>query len=139
MSGKFVGDKHLLFSLEGEDLMDTKSLENFRKILLERRMELQTDLQRKSNEEAGQDRLETMDTADQADSNYTADYNIKIKEILVREVREIDEALEKMRNGDYGICESCDEEIPEGRLKARPNARFCIRCKDEMEKRGSVK
>ncbi|UCF30790.1 MAG: TraR/DksA C4-type zinc finger protein [bacterium] len=119
--------------------MDTKSLENFRKILLERRMELQTDLQRKSNEEAGQDRLETMDTADQADSNYTADYNIKIKEILVREVREIDEALEKMRNGDYGICESCDEEIPEGRLKARPNARFCIRCKDEMEKRGSVK
>lgn len=119
--------------------MEKSKLEDYRKILLAKRMELQTEFQRRSEEGASQDRLDAKDTADQADSNYTTDYNITLKEMLVKQIKEIDEALKNMENGDYGICESCGEEIPEGRLEVRPNARFCITCKDEMEKRGSVK
>ncbi len=119
--------------------MNKKKLEKYRKILLDRRMELQSEIQRKSEEKMSQDRDDAKDTVDQADSNYTTDYNITLTEMLVTQIKEIDEALENMKNGDYGICESCGEEIPEGRLKVRPNAKFCIRCKDEIEKRGSVK
>ena len=43
-------------------------------------------------------------------------------------------ALRKIENGSYGICEECEEEIPIQRLKAVPDARYCISCQTEMEK-----
>ena len=46
-------------------------------------------------------------------------------------------ALEKMEEGTYGICESCEEEIPIKRLRAIPDAKFCIACQSQMEKKGS--
>lgn len=48
-------------------------------------------------------------------------------------IRRIEQALEDMADGVYGICESCGEDIPVKRLKANPEARRCIRCKTEME------
>jgi len=51
---------------------------------------------------------------------------------LVREARhhiaEIDAAVARLETGTYGVCERCREPIGEGRLEARPVARFCIRC-----------
>jgi DnaK suppressor protein len=43
-------------------------------------------------------------------------------------------ALKKIDDGSYGICEECEEEIPIKRLKAIPDARYCISCQAEMEK-----
>jgi DnaK suppressor protein len=42
-------------------------------------------------------------------------------------------ALEKIEDGSYGICEECEEEIPINRLKAIPDARYCIACQTELE------
>jgi len=42
-------------------------------------------------------------------------------------------ALEKIDDGDYGICEVCEEKIPIKRLKAIPDARYCIACQTEIE------
>jgi DnaK suppressor protein len=42
-------------------------------------------------------------------------------------------ALEKIEDGSYGICEMCGEEIPIKRLKAIPDARCCIACQTELE------
>ena len=44
-------------------------------------------------------------------------------------VAEIDEALEKIDEGSYGICESCQLEIPRIRLRALPYAKLCVKCK----------
>jgi len=49
------------------------------------------------------------------------------KESILRALRKIDE-------GTYGICEECEEEIPIGRLKAMPDARYCIACQMALEK-----
>lgn len=49
-------------------------------------------------------------------------------------LREINEAIKKIENGKYGICENCGKNISKKRLKAIPYARYCIRCKQEMEK-----
>jgi DnaK suppressor protein len=49
-------------------------------------------------------------------------------------LRNIDEALLKLEEGEYGICEECEEEIPLGRLKVVPFARFCVKCKSDIEK-----
>ncbi len=48
----------------------------------------------------------------------------------------IDEALENLRRGTYGICQDCGEPISEGRLRARPFAHYCIKCKSIREERG---
>ena len=48
-------------------------------------------------------------------------------------LREIDAALERLRKGLYGTCESCGAEIPERRLQALPLARFCLRCAERRQ------
>ena len=45
----------------------------------------------------------------------------------------IDDALERLANGEYGRCQECGEMIPEGRLMARPYAVFCVKCKSKIE------
>ena len=46
----------------------------------------------------------------------------------------IEEALEKVREGTYGVCEECGDEIGAGRLKAMPLARLCVPCQSRLEK-----
>ncbi len=47
----------------------------------------------------------------------------------------IDAALEKIKDGSYGLCEECGAEINKKRLKILPFARYCVACQSEMEKR----
>jgi DnaK suppressor protein len=60
----------------------------------------------------------------------------QIAEVESRELANIETALERMRGGDYGICEHCAEAIPLARLQALPYAVLCIRCQREVEKQG---
>lgn len=48
-------------------------------------------------------------------------------------LREIELALERIRRGEYGVCESCGEEISPRRLQALPWARFCLRCAEQRQ------
>ena len=50
-----------------------------------------------------------------------------------RVIKEIEQALQDIENGDYGICDRCNEDIPIKRLKVRPMARYCISCKTQLE------
>ena len=50
------------------------------------------------------------------------------------ELKEIEDALEKIDANEYGICEMCDEPIVIDRLKAKPFAKFCIPCREIYEK-----
>ena len=45
----------------------------------------------------------------------------------------IEEALKRLENGEYGRCQECGEPISEGRLKSRPYAVFCVKCKTKHE------
>jgi DnaK suppressor protein len=73
---------------------------------------------------------------DVIDQAYTETHNVlsfHMKERDSRLVRKIKDALAKLENGAFGICEECGGRISEGRLKARPIARLCIRCKEKEE------
>ena len=48
-------------------------------------------------------------------------------------IKKIRQSLEDIENGEYGICEDCGREIAIERLKARPIARRCIKCKTKQE------
>lgn len=62
----------------------------------------------------------------------------QLAEVESRELANIENALEQMREGRYGICEQCDKPIPLARLQALPYATLCIECKRENEKSGNV-
>jgi DnaK suppressor protein len=77
------------------------------------------------------------DVSDQASAEAEQNFSMRIREREQRLVKKIDEALERMNQAVYGICERCEEEIPYPRLKARPVTTLCINCKtlEEQEEK----
>ena len=73
------------------------------------------------------------DPSDRATAELEINFNFRMRERNKGLVRKIEQALEKIDNGTFGICEECEEDIPEGRLKARPVTTLCIACKREQE------
>ena len=60
----------------------------------------------------------------------------QLAEVESRELSSIDKALDRIREGSYGKCEACDQNIPMMRLQALPYAVLCIDCQREAEKQG---
>ncbi|MDD2308133.1 MAG: TraR/DksA family transcriptional regulator [Desulfuromonadaceae bacterium] len=74
------------------------------------------------------------DIYDQASSERDRELGLLLGDREREKIHSIDEALLRISEGDYGICEECDEDIPLGRLKAMPFARHCVKCKTDLEK-----
>jgi DnaK suppressor protein len=73
------------------------------------------------------------DLIDQASLDSDTDFAFRIRERESRLILKIKEALKRLDEGTFGICEECGEEILEGRLMARPITTRCIRCKRRQE------
>jgi len=56
------------------------------------------------------------------------------RSLLVERARKLGQALERLRSGDYGRCEECDELIAPARLRAMPEVTTCVRCQDMRER-----
>lgn len=54
---------------------------------------------------------------------------------LKNDLHEIEAALDKIKNGSYGICERCKKPIAEARLEVKPQAVYCLKCEQEIEKK----
>ncbi len=74
------------------------------------------------------------DIYDQASSERDRELGLLLGDREREKLRNIDEALLRFEEGEYGICEECGDEIPIGRLKVMPFARYCVRCKSDIEK-----
>jgi DnaK suppressor protein len=74
------------------------------------------------------------DIYDQASNERDRELQLLLGDREREKIRNIDEALARLEEGEYGICEDCEEEIPLGRLKAMPFARLCVKCKADLEK-----
>ena len=74
------------------------------------------------------------DIYDQASSERDRELGLLLGDREREKLRNIDEALLKITEGEYGVCEECEEDIPIGRLKVMPFARYCVKCKADIEK-----
>jgi DnaK suppressor protein len=74
------------------------------------------------------------DEGDRADTERTHEVSILISARDKEKLGAIEEALEKIQEGTYGVCEDCGDEIGWGRLKAMPLAKLCITCQSRLEK-----
>lgn len=73
------------------------------------------------------------DSADAAFSAGSEELSSRLAELEVRELRQIERALQKMKRGSYGSCELCRSKIPIARLDALPYSTLCISCQREVE------
>jgi DnaK suppressor protein len=76
------------------------------------------------------------DMVDAALDSVQDEISSQLAEVESRELARIENALERMRDGQFGICEGCGEAIPMARLNALPYATFCIKCQREAERQG---
>lgn len=76
----------------------------------------------------------TGDIYDQASSERDRELGLLLNDRERQKLHNIDEALLRIAEDEYGICEECDEDIPLGRLKVLPFTRHCVKCKSELEK-----
>jgi len=74
------------------------------------------------------------DIYDQASSERDRELGLLLGDRDREKLRSIDEALLKIEEGEYGICDECEEDIPIGRLKVVPFAHYCVKCKADIEK-----
>jgi len=77
------------------------------------------------------------DVVDAALDSAQDEISFQLAEVESRELARIENALRRMRNGQYGLCEACGSNIPMTRLNALPYATFCIKCQREAERQGS--
>jgi DnaK suppressor protein len=79
------------------------------------------------------------DPSDRATLETDRGFELRIRDRERKLIGKIKEALERIDDGSYGICEDCGEDISEERLKARPVTTLCIDCKKRQEKEEKVK
>ena len=114
--------------------MDEKELKAFREKLNEAKAAV-LDRVRKAEtygREADADG-EAMDLADKASSSYTKEFLFSLSNADRMLLQSIDQALSRMDDGTYGLCQNCEEVIGGKRLQAIPWAHFCIACQELQE------
>lgn len=72
--------------------------------------------------------------ADVSSDNYEQEFTLGLMENKGEVLLEIEHALEKMDDGTFGICETCQKKIKKGRLEAIPYTRYCISCQENAER-----
>ncbi|MFH1654394.1 MAG: TraR/DksA C4-type zinc finger protein [Pseudomonadota bacterium] len=115
--------------------MKKKDLKEIAQVLEARRAELINVGQNFREGGIGVEQADLPDEVDLASSESDQAMNLRLRDRELFLYKKINAALEKIKEGNYGICESCGEEIGFERLKARPVTDLCIRCKEEEERR----
>jgi len=111
-----------------------KFLADLRQRLLDIKAKLlaEMELEFKAGREGNKD--EGMDTYDLASEERDREITFILSDREHNKVKNIDDALEQMEEGSYGVCDSCGLEIAEDRLEAMPFTRLCRDCQQEQER-----
>ena len=120
--------------------LSKNELKEFKNLLLARKAVLQGDVKtledeacKKGTDAAGDLSTLPMHLADLGTDSHEQDISLGLMENETDELHQIQEAFERIKDGSFGLCESCKKKIPKERLKAIPDARLCVACKKKEE------
>jgi DnaK suppressor protein len=114
--------------------MRKRDMEKFAKLLEEKRETLLDKSARTADEgraavvEGGEDYV------DDAVTHYTREFLLSLSDLDRRQLIMVDDALTRVREGTFGECQMCGDEINPKRLQAIPWARHCVRCQELAER-----
>src|SRR5258708_38510013 len=110
--------------------MNKSSLKEIREKLLRERELL---IEKLKGSDLSVDDSETPDPVDLAVRNYSKNVQLAVSENESRQLTLIDEALMRIDDKEYGLCQNCEKEINPKRLAAIPWARYCLDCQELLE------
>lgn len=114
------------------DQLSKKLNEDYQVLLREVREELENS--------GNQHRIDLLnrepgDSGDESLATALADFNLTLLDRHIDAMRDIEAALQRIRQGEYGVCIDCGAEVSFARLMAYPTAKRCIVCQEQHEKR----
>lgn len=115
-------------------VMDKKKLETFKKRLEERQQALRKAVSRTEEDGRTADQETAQDIADRAASSYTKEFLFSQSNNDRQLLAMVETALQRIREGVFGECVNCGNEINAKRLEAVPWTRYCIECQEKLEK-----
>jgi DnaK suppressor protein len=129
-----------------ESPLSDNDIEHFKQMLLEKRREILTNVNEMEDETLKKPRLDAsgdlssmpIHMADIGTDNYDQEFTLGLMDSERKLLKEIDDALQRIEQGTYGLCEGTGEQIQKARLEAQPWARYCVEYARKMEQ-GSVK
>lgn len=115
--------------------MKQEKVEKTRKDLLTLRDEIIKVIRGQEKESLSREAVDEIDeatalTEDMMGAAVSSNYRENLKKV--------DEALKRIENGEYGMCENCGAEIPPARLKVLPFTLYCTQCQEELEREEEV-
>lgn len=106
--------------------------------LKEIKAKLQTErellIQKLNGNDLSIDDSETPDPVDLAVRNYSKNVMLAVSENESKQLALVDEALQRIEDKEYGLCQNCEKPINQKRLAAIPWARYCIDCQELLER-----
>lgn len=111
---------------------DRKRYEVLNRMLVDRQAEIRTKL-RSLREVLPAEVAQVKDAEEQSMEDFVLGMDFALMEMESETLRQIDEAIQRLEEGTYGICSECDERISEARLKALPFATVCRDCQAQRE------
>jgi DnaK suppressor protein len=103
--------------------------ETHRQALLRKRAQILKALHLERGEATSDERVAEEDQGSIAHEEFVT---MRLNRLDCAQLRMIDEALDRIESGDYGVCLSCEESIPDKRLMALPWARYCVPCQEHI-------
>ncbi len=113
--------------------MDKKKVEQYRKRLESKQEELMRLVSKSEQDGRSVDEEITQDIADKAANSYTKEFLFHQSDDNRRILQLVQEALGRIKGGEFGLCLACQEEVQQKRLEAVPWARHCIECQEKQE------
>lgn len=115
--------------------MNKKQLDEFKAILEAQRSRIIENAKRTLKGEIELSDDDLPDEMDMASSVYEQNLSLRLRGRERMLLDKIELALQRIKDGEYGICEECGEKIGLSRLRARPVTTMCINCKEDQERR----
>ena len=121
--------------------MNKVQLKKFKTLLTEKRDEIVKKAKQTLEEDMTLDANDLPDEMDLASSEYLQSFQFRLRgrekaflDKIGKAIDKITNALAKIEDGTFGVCEECGEEISVKRLEARPETTLCIKCKEDQER-----
>lgn len=105
-----------------------------KEMLLKMREELVRDIARRSKATAVSGVSDIGDILDSVSEERTRELDMILTDREKQKLKQIDDALDRIEEETYGLCEECGIKIPRARLKVVPFAKYCVECKEVIER-----
>ena len=109
-------------------------MKTIKEMLLKKREDLVLEIARRSKASTASAAQDIGDILDSVSEERTRELDLILTDREKRKLAQIDDAIERIEENTYGLCEECGVKIPKARLKVLPFAKYCIECQEKTER-----